>query len=175
MKSGRILVPLSIVTFIVALGIFGYLLNASQAFSYLSTDPVACINCHVMNSQYATWQHSSHREVASCVDCHLPTDNVVDKYMAKARDGWNHSVAFTLNTYEQNIRVSEDGAARIQENCRSCHARLVENIVTNEQRYHDFKGIAADERKCWDCHRGVPHGRVRSLSSTPDNLGVREL
>ena len=174
MKSEKILVPVTIITFIGALGVFGYLLKTSQAFSYLSTDPVACINCHVMNSQYATWQHSSHREVATCVDCHLPADNVVDKYLAKVQDGWNHSVAFTLNTYEQNIQVSEHGAARIQENCRSCHARLVENIVTSEQQYHDFKGTAVDQRKCWDCHREVPHGRVRSLSATPDNLGVRE-
>lgn len=175
MKSERILVPATIITFIAALGVLGYLLNTSQAFSYLSSDPVACINCHVMNSQYATWQHSSHRQAATCVDCHLPTDNVVDKYVAKARDGWNHSVAFTLNTYEQNIQVSAHGSARIQENCRSCHARLVENIVNNEQQYHDFNKISMNERKCWDCHRGVPHGRVRSLSSTPDNLGVREL
>ncbi|MEE4242552.1 MAG: cytochrome c nitrite reductase small subunit, partial [Desulfopila sp.] len=83
--------------------------------------------------------------------------------------------AFTFSTYGQNIQVSEDGAERIQKNCRSCHAGLVENIVKNEQRYHDFKASEVDERMCWDCHRDVPHGRARSLSSTPDNLGVREL
>ena len=175
MKTGKTLATLSIFTFIIAIAVFGYLIQTSQALSYLSTDPLACINCHVMNPQYATWQHSSHRNVATCVDCHLPSDSTVDKYMAKARDGWNHSVAFTFSTYDQNIRVSEDAEKRIQKNCRSCHARLVENIVANQQRYHDFSNTEASERKCWDCHRDVPHGRARSLSSTPDNLGVRQL
>jgi cytochrome c nitrite reductase small subunit len=175
MKTTKFFATLSIFTFIVAIAVLGYLIKTSQALSYLSTNPRACINCHAMNSQYATWQHSSHRNVATCVDCHLPTDNTVDKYIAKAKDGWNHSVAFTLNSYEQNIQISEDGARRIQKNCRSCHATLVENVVVNEQRYHDFKNTEVAERKCWECHRDVPHGRVRSLSSTPDNLGVREL
>jgi len=175
MKTGSVIVYSSIFTFILAIFMLGYLVNASKALSYLSKDPLACINCHVMNTQYATWQHSSHRTNASCVECHLPTTSVVDKYMAKARDGWNHSVAFTLDSYEQNIQISEDGANRVQANCLSCHAKLTETIVSNSDRYHDFNGTQASDRKCWDCHREVPHGKVRSLSTTPNNLGVREL
>lgn len=165
----------SLTAFVAALAFFVYLVDASKALSYLSKDPLACINCHVMNPQYGTWQHSSHKNVASCVDCHLPTDSMVDKYLAKARDGWNHSVAFTLNTYGQNIQISDDGAKRVQTNCIACHAGLTETIRSNQDRYHDFSGAPAADRKCWECHREVPHGRVRSLSSTPDNLGVREL
>ncbi len=175
MKKGSLLVSSSIFAFIVAIFMFGYLLNASKAFSYLSKDPLACVNCHVMNTQYATWQHSSHRRSASCIDCHLPTDSTVNKYMAKAKDGWNHSVAFTMNTFEHNIQISEDGANRVQANCISCHATLAETIVSNNNKYHDFAGTPAQDRKCWDCHREVPHGKVRSISSTPNNLGVREL
>lgn len=175
MKTGRWIKYCSLTAFVAALAFFVYLVDASKALSYLSKDPLACINCHVMNPQYATWQHSSHKNVASCVDCHLPTDSMVDKYLAKARDGWNHSVAFTLNTYGQNIEISEDGANRVQANCIGCHAKLTETIRRNQDRYHDFSGTPAVERKCWECHREVPHGRVRSLSSTPDNLGVREL
>lgn len=175
MKTGQWLKYCSIGACVTAIVFFVYLVDASKALSYLSKDPLACINCHVMNPQYATWQHSSHANVASCVDCHLPTDSSVDKYLAKARDGWNHSVAFTLNTYGQNIQISEDGANRVQANCVACHAGLTETIRNNQDRYHDFSGATEVERKCWDCHREVPHGRVRSLSSTPDNLGVREL
>ena len=175
MKKGKILKLGSLFTFAAALILFGYLVNASKALSYLSTGPKACINCHVMNTHYATWQHSAHARTATCVDCHIPHDTVVNKYMAKARDGWNHSVVFTTNTYEQNIEISEDGANRVQNNCISCHATLTENIVANFDRYHDFSGVPRTDRKCWDCHRDVPHGKVRSLSATPDNLGVREL
>jgi cytochrome c nitrite reductase small subunit len=175
MKNGGFIVPASIVTFTLAIAMFGYLLYASKAFSYLSTDPLACINCHAMNTHYATWQHSSHRRAATCVDCHLPHDSFVNKYLAKARDGWNHSVAFTLNTHEANIQISEDGARRVQANCIACHATLARTVVDNQQRYHDFTGVALQERKCWDCHREVPHGKTRNRASTPYNLGVREL
>jgi len=95
--------------------------------------------------------------------------------MAKARDGWNHSVAFTLNSFENNIQISEDGASRVQANCLTCHAKLTETIVSNRDRYHDFSGTPASDRKCWECHREVPHGKIRSISATPNNLGVREL
>jgi cytochrome c nitrite reductase small subunit len=27
---------------------------------------------------------------------------------------------------------------------------------------------ARSERKCWECHRETPHGRVNSLSSVPN-------
>ncbi len=32
------------------------LIHVSKALSYLSNDPKACINCHIMNTHYATWQ-----------------------------------------------------------------------------------------------------------------------
>jgi len=175
MKAGKVLTFSSIVAFAVAVVFFIYLVNASKALSYLSTDPKACINCHVMNTQYATWQHSSHAQRASCVECHLPTDTTVNKYKAKARDGWNHSLAFTMDTYDQVLQISEDGASRVQANCISCHARLTEVIISNSDRYHDFSGTPSTERKCWECHRDVPHGKARNLSTTPNNLGVREL
>jgi nitrite reductase (cytochrome c-552) len=38
----------------------------------MSSAPEVCINCHTMNTHYATWQHSSHRREATCVDCHMP-------------------------------------------------------------------------------------------------------
>ena len=175
MKTGKLLFFSSIISFAAAIVFFVYLVNASKALSYLSTDPKACINCHVMNTQYATWQHSSHAERATCIECHLPVDSMLNKYAAKARDGWNHSVAFTMNTFAQSIGISEDGANRVQANCRACHATLIQVVVANSDKYHDFTGVPRTDRKCWDCHRDVPHGKVRSLSSTPNALGVREL
>jgi len=76
---------------IIVLGIFAglalYTFRVSNASSYISDDPKACINCHVMNPQYITWFHSSHREVANCNDCHVPQDNFASKYYFKAKDG----------------------------------------------------------------------------------------
>lgn len=164
----------SITAFVIAIGIFIYMINISKAISYLSSDPKSCINCHVMNTSYATWQNSSHAQRASCVECHLPRHGFLEKYLAKTRDGWNHSVAFTLNTYDQSIKISDDGAKRVQANCISCHAKLTETMRENDERYLKFSHDSSpSERKCWDCHREVPHGKVRSLTTTPNNLGVR--
>ncbi|MFT5659599.1 MAG: cytochrome c nitrite reductase small subunit, partial [Sulfurimonas sp.] len=109
MKTKTTLQKIAILAFLIAIGFFIYLIVAAKAFSYLSKDPKACINCHVMNTQYATWQHSSHAQRATCVECHLPTDGVINKYMAKARDGFNHTLAFTLNTYDNTMKISDDG------------------------------------------------------------------
>ena len=176
MKNSKFLKYAALFVFVVAIGVFAYVVNISKALSYLSSDPKACINCHVMNTQYATWQHSSHAQRANCVDCHLPRDNMVNKYIAKAKDGYNHTVAFTFNTYKNAIKISDDGAKRVQENCISCHASINANVVSNSDLNHKYDDPSvATGRRCWECHKEVPHGKVRGLSSTPNALGVKEV
>ncbi|MHC1775452.1 MAG: cytochrome c nitrite reductase small subunit [Lentimicrobium sp.] len=154
---------------VVLMGIFvgtGLLiLRASNAHSYLSDDPKTCINCHVMYTQYASWTHSSHREVATCNDCHVPHDNVVRKYMFKAMDGMRHATIFTARAEPQVIQIKQAGANVVQENCIRCHRDLVDmvNAIRVTADNHN-KGSGA---RCWDCHRETPHGSVNSLSSAP--------
>lgn len=171
MEKNKIVIYGSILAFLIAVGLFVYTLNASKALSYLSSDPKACINCHTMNSAYATWSTSSHKNTAKCIDCHLPVGDVVKKYTAKAIDGWNHSVAMTLKTYEHNIDISEDGANRVQANCVRCHSNLTSTMAANADKNHSGEN---SERKCWECHKYTPHGKVRSLTSSPFSIGVKE-
>jgi cytochrome c nitrite reductase small subunit len=163
------------------LGLAAYTIKLSKAHSYLSKDPKACINCHVMNTQYATWQHSSHNKV-TCIECHLPTDSFVEKYAAKAIDGWNHSLAFTLGTYDPAIKISDYGAERVQKNCISCHEQLTSQIGHNFHLNGHFQSLDSkgkqpqeEQRKCWSCHSSVPHGKVRSITTIPHNLGVKNV
>ncbi len=174
-KNKKIVVYGTVLSLLVAASLFVYTVYASNMLSYLSSDPKACINCHTMNSAFSTWENSSHKNVAGCVDCHLPVDNFVAKYKSKAIDGWNHSVAFTLNTYENNIQISDDGANRVQANCVRCHASENAMLKINADKYHSGEdGSLENGRKCWECHKYVPHGKVRSLISTPYNIGVKE-
>jgi len=147
-------------------GLILYLFYASNAVSYLSDDPKTCVNCHVMNPQYSTWFHSSHREVTNCNDCHVPHDNVFNKYLFKAKDGMRHASIFTLRKEPQVIFIKEEGLMVVQENCKRCHERLNEETklleLTGEAHIH------GDGKLCWSCHREVPHGRVNSLSSSPN-------
>ena len=175
MEKSEMMKYVSICCAVVAVGLFAYVVDASNLTSYMSNDPKVCINCHPMNAHYATWQHSSHRERASCPQCHLPQDSFIGKMLAKGRDGFKHSVAMTFHNYEHNIRASENALDRIQANCISCHRETVSQIIENSALYQlDGKSDTVD-RRCWFCHRDVPHGSNSSLTSTPDNLGVKEL
>ena len=61
MKTTNVMTYVSILSVVAAVGMFSYLVHASKMMTYLTEDPKVCINCHTMNTQYATWQHSSHR------------------------------------------------------------------------------------------------------------------
>lgn len=146
-------------------GIGLVVLRLSNAVSYLSDDPRTCVNCHVMAPQYATWQHSSHMRIATCVDCHVPHDNVIHKYGFKASDGMRHAYVFTSRTEPQVIQIRDAGKAAVQQNCIRCHMALVDRVkagaVTLSMAQH------GEGKLCWECHREVPHGRVNSLASAP--------
>ena len=49
-----------------------YTFAYARGWAYMTDDPRACANCHVMNEQYDGWIKSSHRSVAVCNDCHVP-------------------------------------------------------------------------------------------------------
>lgn len=152
----------------VFVGVVAYLFYVSRAHSYLSDNPETCINCHLMAPQFATWQHSAHREVTNCNDCHVPHDNVFNHYLFKAQDGLRHATVFTLRAEPQVIQIKEAGIAVVQENCKRCHTQLNERVgllqVTREDNLH------GEGKLCWDCHREVPHGRVKGLTTTPNAM-----
>ena len=53
-------------------GSASYTFAYARGWAYMTDDPQACANCHVMNEQYDGWIKSSHRSVAVCNDCHVP-------------------------------------------------------------------------------------------------------
>jgi cytochrome c nitrite reductase small subunit len=149
---------------IAGLGI--HLINISNAVSYLSDKPQTCVNCHVMYPEYATWEKGSHGRVTTCNDCHVPQDNVIRKYLFKAQDGMRHAYMFTFRLEPQVIRIKEAGREAVQENCIRCHANYLHPVSL---RAIGAKSIYEEtERVCWDCHRETPHGKVHSLSSSPN-------
>jgi cytochrome c nitrite reductase small subunit len=136
-----------------------FVFHVSRAGSYLSDRPETCVNCHVMTTEYVTWQHSSHAPVATCNDCHVPHESLLRQYAFKAQDGLWHATVFTMRWEPQVIRLSERAVPVVESNCRRCHAQVVEDV-----------GLAAHQSgglRCWECHREVPHGRVHGLSATP--------
>lgn len=150
------------------IGLSAYIFIQSNALSYLSDDPKTCINCHVMNSYYSSWAHSSHRRFTNCNECHVPHNNIVSKFLFKAQDGLRHATVFTLRTEPQVIYILEAGQKVVQENCIRCHYQNISNTsLVNATNAH----IGNDkEQVCWRCHRELPHRRVNSLSSAPNAI-----
>ncbi len=149
-------------------GILLLVVHISNATSYLSDEPETCINCHVMYPYYASWTKSSHGRDATCVDCHVPQDNLFRKYYVKGTDGMAHTTYFTFRWEPQVIQIKQRGINVVQENCIRCHIDLVDMTQLVEVT---GRTAAQDEGKlCWDCHRETPHGTVKSLSAAPHAL-----
>ncbi|MBN2863206.1 MAG: cytochrome c nitrite reductase small subunit [Bacteroidales bacterium] len=146
-------------------GLAFYSLYISNAPSYLGDKPETCVNCHIMAPQYATWFHSSHRERTNCNDCHVPHNNILNKYYFKAKDGLRHATIFTLRKEPQVIFIKDEGKEVVHTNCIRCHTELLTDsrLLAYTRKTHEFRM----DRKCWECHTETPHGRVNSLSSVP--------
>lgn len=123
----------------------------AKGWSYLSNDPSACVNCHVMNEHLDAWQHSSHQSVAKCNDCHVPQDTV-GKYLAKAEHGYRHSKAFTLQNFKEPIRITPADLRIVENNCVRCHRALVEEM---------HAAPTGEASECVHCHRTVGHAHMR--------------
>ncbi len=129
----------------VALGVGAFTFVYARGGAYLTNDPAACANCHVMQEQYAGWVKASHRAVATCNDCHTP-HTLIGKYVTKASNGFWHSFAFTTGRFHEPIAITARNRAITERACRSCHADIVEAIERHRSRL-----------PCLTCHRSVGH------------------
>lgn len=121
----------------------------AKGYSYITNDPAACANCHVMNEQYDGWLKASHRAVAVCNDCHVP-ESLVGKYWTKASNGFWHSYYFTSQTFEEPIRATPASRQVAEANCRRCHGPIVEAMGTPSH-------AGRDRLSCIRCHGSVGH------------------
>ena len=135
----------------IGLGIGLFTFQYAEGLSYMSNDPEVCVNCHIMQPQYDSWQKSSHHDVATCVDCHLPHD-FIGKYIAKAENGWHHSVAFTLQNFHEPIHIKPKNARILQNSCLHCHQELVHELAARTAT------TDPDAVQCVHCHQSVGHG-----------------
>ena len=125
---------------------FGY----GGGASYLSNDPSACANCHIMQPQYESYLKSTHQRVATCNDCHL-SHNVVGKWLTKADNGFFHSLAFTTGNFDEPIQIKPRNRRVTQNACLYCHADFVNHMLPPEP--------GGDILLCVRCHADVGHAQ----------------
>ena len=147
------------VVFGALVGLAGYTFVYARGYSYLSNDPGACANCHVMREQLDGWVKSSHRSVAVCNDCHTPHD-LVGKYATKVRNGFWHSFYFTTGTFDEPIRILPRDREIAERNCLRCHEDIVQAMgVPAHAGEHDLS--------CIRCHSSVGHMELGAVSNPP--------
>jgi cytochrome c nitrite reductase small subunit len=134
-----------------AAGVGGYTFIYARGASYLTNDPKACANCHVMQDHFDAWVKSSHRSVATCNDCHTP-HNFVGKYWTKADHGFWHSYAFTTGDFHEPIFMKARSREVTENACRHCHAEITHVIDTS-------RGANNEHLSCIRCHSELGHPR----------------
>jgi cytochrome c nitrite reductase small subunit len=145
------------VLFGTAAGLGAYTFAYARGWSYLTDDPRACANCHVMDEQYDGWVNASHRSVAVCNDCHVPHDPV-GKYYTKARNGFWHSFYFTTQSFHEPIAATRGSREIAEANCRRCHETIVQAMGTPAH-------AGTPEISCIRCHGSVGHMELAATSA----------
>jgi cytochrome c nitrite reductase small subunit len=132
----------------IPVGIGAFTFGYAKGFSYLSPNPRACQNCHIMNQQWDAWLKSGHRHAATCVECHLPHQGI-SKWVAKASHGFRHSLAFTLQNFKEPIEITRTDRNLVRDNCLRCHEAFVHAVSETPRR---------QELDCLHCHAAAGHG-----------------
>ncbi|MGE5692163.1 MAG: cytochrome c nitrite reductase small subunit [Candidatus Zixiibacteriota bacterium] len=132
-------------------GLSGFTFHYAEGLSYLSNDPKACVNCHVMRDNFDSWQKGSHHAAATCNDCHVP-HSLVSKLVTKLRNGYNHSKGFTFMDFPEPIRIKPANAMVLQKNCIGCHEKTVQDIAEHDETEEEESVL------CVRCHTTVGHG-----------------
>lgn len=130
------------------LGVGVYTFGYARGASYMTDDPAACANCHVMREQFESWMKSSHGRVAVCNDCHTPR-GLAPKYATKAINGFFHSLAFTTGRFPDEIQITERNFNVAESSCLKCHADIVSSIRATRGHREDVS--------CIQCHARVGH------------------
>jgi cytochrome c nitrite reductase small subunit len=154
----------ALIGLLVGLGLYTFVY--ARGYSYLTNDPQACANCHVMQDYYSGWINSSHRSVAMCNDCHTP-HNLVGKYAIKATNGFFHSLAFTTGRFPDNIQIKGYNHRVTEGTCKTCHAQLTYSIL----------GVhSGGDISCIKCHANVGHSPAPfSFTAVPEGSRPTEI
>lgn len=127
----------------------------ANGFSYFSDKSESCNNCHVMNEVYKDWRTGSHREHATCSQCHIP-EGFLAKWSTKAKSGISHAYSFTMKDLPLHFTATNDSKKIVQNNCIGCHSKVVTSVVNPTTKVvHNYDNALS----CVSCHKNAGHIR----------------
>lgn len=152
-RTLRVGLPILVISVLTGMifGVGSFTFVYGKGWSYLTNDPKACMNCHIMTEQYNGWVKSSHHAFTTCNSCHTPK-NIVAKYIVKGINGYEHSLAFTTGNFPDPIKIKKLSFKVTQNACIDCHSKLWEGPRSMYSSHIKDKG-----RQCMHCHQSVGH------------------
>lgn len=150
-----------LILLIILFALCAFTFHKAKGMSYFSDDSKACNNCHIMNEVYSAYLKAPHskkidgKAKASCNDCHLPQEGV-NKWLQKAKSGFNHAYAFTFKLEELpiNLSANKDSKKIVEQNCISCHSKIAAAVINPTTKPHKDKSLG-----CISCHANSGHLR----------------
>lgn len=144
-----------------AVGLGTHTFLYAKGWAYLTNNPQACAECHIMEDHYSAWLKSSHHTVATCNDCHTPHPFVA-KYASKAYNGFFHSLAFTTGDFPDPLQIKSINRKITEHACVECHEGLVGSIGAHPEGLiaavsGPSPGNSPDKVSCIRCHFDVGH------------------
>lgn len=160
MRFGHLNVLLLSILIGVAVGVGVFTFGYAKGASYLTDDPAACANCHIMDEHFDSWAKSSHKAVAVCNDCHTP-HTFIAKYAVKASNGFWHSFAFTTGRFPDPLRIKQGNLEVTEGACRNCHEDVTAAITPGQHLVGTARSESVHETsmemQCTHCHNTVGH------------------
>jgi nitrate/TMAO reductase-like tetraheme cytochrome c subunit len=138
----------------------------AAVFIEYSAQPSFCLNCHVMEPYYDSWQSSSHQDV-KCIACHY-APGIKAEAMGKLQAA-NQVVKYVTGTYGLRPWAEIEDAACLRSGCHT--ERKLEGEV-------DFNGVLFDhanhlgelrrgkQLRCTSCHSQIVQGDHIAVTQT---------
>ncbi len=159
-SNKRVVLLTSIIVVCSVVGSYGF---TSWSVGYTSSEKF-CIGCHEMKEAYRSWKTSSHYDnrsgvVASCADCHLPTDTI-SKIKVKTLSGMKDTFVHYLgNPNELDYKeLAEKARAGItDDSCRKCHKNLFPSAISKGGLIAHRALESGEKKRCVECHINLVH------------------
>ncbi len=140
-----IVVVLSILTAIMVV-------SSITLYQWIST-PNFCNTCHIMSTRYVGWQRSTHKNVATCIQCHSGPGFVGEAraHIEASRYLW------VILTGQRSREVLKSDVP--DTSCLKCHD--IDDIEVSFKAHDvDHKSHAEAGISCIGCHDNVSHGEL---------------
>lgn len=148
-------------------GIGGYTFSYAKGLSYLSTDPRACVNCHIMQHEYDGWQKASHHVAAVCdAEAFWDAQKFPD---GSAFVDYKHAEtgAPILKAQHPEFELWSQGIhARSGVSCADCHMPYMREGATKVSDHWVRSPLLNVNHACQTCHRaseGEMQARVATI------------